>query len=72
VIHADTEVPRVQVRVHARRAARWREARLEFPLAPALLEPLREAPTIHPCHTCDPQRGATDGDAFVPRGKRPH
>jgi hypothetical protein len=72
VIDTSTEVPRVQVRVHARVAARWRVAGLEFPLAPALLEPLRETPTIHPCHTCDPQRGAADGDAFVPRGNRPY
>lgn len=72
VIHTNAEVPRVQVRVHARVAARWREAKLEFPLAPALLEPLRETPTIHPCNTCDPQRGAADGDAFVPRDERPH
>lgn len=64
--------PRVQVFVHARVAARWRVAGLEFPLDPALLEPLRETPTIHPCPTCDPQRGASNGDVFVPRGKRPH
>lgn len=66
------EPPRVQVRVHARIAARWRVAGLEFPLDPAPLEPLRETPTIHPCPTCDPQRGATDGDVFVPRDARPH
>lgn len=66
------EAPRVQVRVHARKAGRWRVAGLDFPLEPAPLEPLRETPTIHPCHTCDPQRGASDGDVFVPRDARPH
>jgi hypothetical protein len=62
----------VQVFVHARVAARWRVAGLAFPLEPARLEPLREAPTIHPCPTCDPHSGASGGDVFVPRGKRPH
>lgn len=62
----------VHVRVHARVAGRWRVATLELPLVSAPLDPLRETPTIHPCHTCDPQRGASDGDAFVPRDARPH
>lgn len=71
-IRPGTEVPRVRVHVHARVGARWRVAGLELDLGPAPLEPLREAPTIHPCHTCDPQSGAADGDVFVPRDDRPH
>jgi hypothetical protein len=71
VLDPNEAAPRVQVRVQARIAGRWRVAGLEFPLAPARLEPLRELPTIHPCPTCDPQQGASDGDTFVPRGDRP-
>jgi hypothetical protein len=62
----------VHLRVHARVAGRWREAGLELPLAGTPLEPLRETPTIHPCPSCDPQRGASEGDRFVPRNERPH
>lgn len=62
----------VHLRVHARVAARWRVADIELPLRPEPLEPLRETPNIHPCITCDPQRGASDGDRFVPRRDRRH
>jgi hypothetical protein len=72
ILKISPETSRVQVHVHARVAARWRVAALELALGPAPLEPLRETPTIHPCQTCDPQSGATDGDVFVPRGDRPH
>lgn len=69
----DADAPgSVQLRVHARVASRWRVAALELPLHPEPLEPLRETPTIHPCPSCDPQRGAADGDVFVPRRDRPH
>jgi hypothetical protein len=64
--------PRVQLRVHARVAGRWRVAGFELPLEGTPLGPLRETPTIHPCQSCDPQSGASEGDRFVPRGKRPH
>jgi hypothetical protein len=64
--------PDVHVRVHARVAGRWRIADLELSLDGTALEPLREAPTIHPCPSCDPQSGASDGDRFVPRTDRPH
>jgi hypothetical protein len=63
---------RAQLRVHARVAALWRVAALDLPLEPAPLEPLRGTPTIHPCPSCDPQRGASQGDRFVPRGPRRH
>jgi hypothetical protein len=62
----------VHLRVHARVAGRWRIAGFELPLEGTPLEPLRETPTIHPCQSCDPQSGASEGDRFVPRGKRPH
>ena len=62
----------IHLRVHAHVAARWRVAGIDLPLEPAPLEPLRETPPIHPCSSCDPQRGASEGDRFVPRGKRPH
>lgn len=60
----------IELRVHARVAGRWRVAGLELPLHPRALGTLRETPTILPCHSCDPQRGASDGDIFVPRGAR--
>jgi hypothetical protein len=65
------EAERVHLRIHARVAGRWRVAGLELPLWPEPHPTLREAPTIQPCHSCDPARGAADGDAYVPRGPRP-
>ncbi|PRQ09237.1 hypothetical protein ENSA7_12270 [Enhygromyxa salina] len=62
---------RVYLRVHARVAGRWRVAGIELPLVPAPLPNLREPPTIQPCHSCDPTRGAADGDVDIPRGPRP-
>jgi hypothetical protein len=62
----------VHLRVHARVAGRWRVAGIELPLEGRPLEPLRETPTLHPCQSCDPQSGASEGDRFVPRDERPH
>jgi hypothetical protein len=62
----------VQLRMHAKVAGRWRVATLALPLRPEPHAPLRETPTIQPCPSCDPQRGASDGDVFVPRGPRQH
>src|SRR5690606_21953096 len=61
---------RAQLHVHARVAARWREAAVSVPLLPAPLPSLREAPTIQPCPSCDPQRGAPEGETFTPRARR--
>jgi hypothetical protein len=63
---------RVDLRVHARVAGRWRVAGIELPLHPEPFEQLREAPVIQPCPTCDPHSGASQGDRFVPRRDRPH
>ncbi|KIG19602.1 hypothetical protein DB30_00111 [Enhygromyxa salina] len=65
------EGERVHLRIHARRAGRWRVAGIELPLDPEPLPSLREPPTIQPCHSCDPMRGAADGEVDVPRGPRP-
>ena len=61
----------VHLRVHARVGGRWRVAGMQVPLHPEPLPALREPPTIQPCQSCDPVRGAADGEVFVPRGPRP-
>lgn len=61
-----------QLHVHARVGGRWQVAGMQLSLAPEPHPPLRETPTIQPCPSCDPQRGAPDGDAFVPRTERQH
>jgi len=70
LIAADPAHAWAQIRVHARVAGRWREAGVSLPLNPAPLAPLREAPTIQPCPSCDPQAGAPDREVWVPRSKR--
>jgi hypothetical protein len=61
----------VELVAHARVGGRWQRASVRVPLDPTERSPLREAPTIQPCPSCDPQQGIGDTEVFVPRVDRP-
>jgi hypothetical protein len=61
----------VEISLHARCGGRWRTTSTTLPLDRPANPPLRPTPTIQPCPGCDPQRGAADGEVFVPRTSRP-
>jgi hypothetical protein len=67
-IHVGPE--QVEVSLHAHSGGRWRTTSTTLPLERPANPALRPTPTIQPCPGCDPQRGAADGEVFVPRRQR--